>query len=69
MLNCLKSVMSLSISSMETVRPFSGLHSWRFTPLNLIFLPLKTIALPTIFTSLKPTRHARTSSPAFITRV
>ena len=53
------------LSSIETLRPFSGLHSWRSTPSNLIFLPLKSTVLPEIFTSLKPTLHARMSSPAF----
>ena len=68
MLNCLNSVTSLTMSSMETVRPFSGLHSWRLTPLNLIGFPLKSTVLPSIFTSLKPTRHARMSLPPFASR-
>ena len=69
MLKRLKSVMSLSMSSIVTVRPLSGLHSWRLTPLNLIALPLKRTSFFTISTCLKPTRQARTSSPAFMTSV
>ncbi len=49
------------IVSHDSVRPVSGCHSWRFTPLNMTGTPLSRICDPTIPTVRNPIRSATVS--------
>ena len=61
---------SRSISSRDTLRPFTGEASWRFTPLNFTARPLiHTAPDGRTSTFLRPSLQVRMSSPAVTTSV